>query len=129
MLTRVRRALVAAALPVLLVAPASGATCLAEVCVAVPQDSVRAVLAMVDGGGPPVTGGDGSGVLCLYAKFSGEPPAGWGGDPNSDPPYFWQQTQKWGDQHPNDYDSRACAPACTVPTDGPTGGPCPNSED
>lgn len=125
---RVRRALLAAAAPVLLVAPVADALCAAQVCVAVPpvDDAVRMVTTMIDGGGLP-DDGDGSGVLCVYVKLSGAPPSGWGGAPDSKPPYVWQQTQKWGNEHPGEYDMRACILACTVAPDVGAG-PCSRND-
>lgn len=103
-----RRLLLAAALPVLLVPVAASATCVRTICV---NDSgpVRELLA--EAGGALPGSGDGSGVLCAYLKLAGDPPTGWHGG-SGGAPYVWTETQKWGDEHPGQYDFRTCVPAC-----------------
>jgi hypothetical protein len=103
MAARARRTLLVLALPslVLLSAPAQ-AVCLKTVCV----DTL-----------PIGPGGDG-GVLCEYVKTSAPPPSDWTGDPNSPAPYIFTRTQAWGDGPPHaygqDWNERACAPACPI---------------
>ena len=126
----VRRALIAAivtALALPSVGSAASAACVATIC----DDDVFAAVAPV--ACQPICldelyarmlakliseGGGSDNMLCAYAKLYGEPPTGWGGDPNDDAPYIWVETAQWGYENRDQYDYVLCIPACSV--DAPT---------
>ena len=115
------RAVLAAVVPLLLLsADAASAACVEQVCVTTPVSTSLLGDALTEFGqvqvavDPLGTGDGGEGVLCLYVKHQAPPPPGWGGDPDSQPPYVWQQSQAWGFQHPYGYDFQACAPLCVA---------------
>lgn len=105
---RVRRLLLlAAVVPTLLPAVASAAGCVTVVCLPVHgllQHGTYAIEGAVPSGG----GGDGSGVLCEYVRIDDTVSDPNGGD------LVWTETQKWGDEHPDEWDTRVCAPLCVV---------------
>jgi hypothetical protein len=96
----------------LLTAPAAHATC---VSVSIATATVGTCTTIGPGGVQLdlSSSGPDSGIICAYAKLSGQPPHDWtGGEGGA--PYVWTQTKEWGNRYPFDYDYRFCGEACVT---------------
>ena len=116
----VRRALIAATVTALALPSAASASCL-PVCTGDVRAALETTLC------PPICldevwarmykllaehEGDGSGILCAYAKLDGDPPPGWTG--GGGPPYIWVETEEWGRENEGEYDLQQCVYVCEV---------------
>lgn len=103
-----RRIALCSVVGALLFPSAASAVCATTVCVEPTSVGSFRELLDVSGGG-----GDGSGVLCVFIKFAGDPPERWTGG-SAGGPYVWVDDQRWGLDNPGEWDRMDCPPVQIV---------------